>query len=36
MNLEILHPHAAIPLVLTAMIAVPAAMYAIFKRKHWV
>ena len=36
MNLEILHPRAAVPLVLAAMIGLPAGMYWLFKRKRWV
>jgi magnesium transporter len=35
MNLEILHPRAAVPLVLGAMIAMPTAMYWVFKKKGW-
>jgi magnesium transporter len=35
MNLEILPPAVAIPLVIVAMIATPAAMFAVFKRNHW-
>ncbi len=35
MNLEILHPRAAIPLVLVAMVAMPSAMYWVFRRKRW-
>jgi magnesium transporter len=35
MNLEILHPAAAVPVVLVAMVAMPVAMYWVFKKKHW-
>jgi magnesium transporter len=35
MNLEIVHPHLAIPLVLAAMVALPVAMVAWFRRKRW-
>jgi magnesium transporter len=35
MNLEILHPHIAIPLVLAAMVALPTAMFWVFKRQRW-
>jgi magnesium transporter len=36
MNLEILPPPLAIPLVLTAMVGVPAVMYALFRRQRWI
>jgi magnesium transporter len=35
MNLEIVHPRAAVPLVLAAMMTVPPAMYWVFKKKRW-
>jgi magnesium transporter len=35
MNLEILSPRVAIPLVLGVMIAMPAAMFWTFKKKRW-
>ncbi len=35
MNLEILHPKLAIPLVLAAMVTMPAGMYWAFRRKRW-
>jgi len=35
MNLEIVHPHVAIPLVLGAMVALPVAMVAWFRRQRW-
>lgn len=35
MNLEILHPKVAVPLVLTAMVVMPTAMYWVFKKKRW-
>jgi magnesium transporter len=35
MNLEILHPKVAIPLVLTVMAALPTVMFLVFKRKRW-
>jgi magnesium transporter len=35
MNLEILHPRAAVPVVLAAMITMPTAMYWVFRRKRW-
>jgi magnesium transporter len=35
MNLEIVHPRAAVPLVLAAMLTVPPAMYLVFKKKRW-
>ncbi|HET7755427.1 MAG TPA: magnesium transporter CorA family protein [Anaeromyxobacteraceae bacterium] len=34
MNLEILHPHIAIPIVLTSMIALPAGLWYLFKRRR--
>jgi magnesium transporter len=36
MNLEILHPHLAIPVVLTAMLGMPVAMFVVFRRKRWI
>ncbi len=36
MNLEILHPRAAVPLVLAAMVIMPPAMYWVFKKKAWI
>lgn len=36
MNLEILPPSVAIPLVLVAMIAMPAAMFFVFRRQRWI
>jgi magnesium transporter len=35
MNLEILPPAVAVPLVLVAMAAIPTAMFLMFKRKRW-
>jgi hypothetical protein len=35
MNLEILPPAVAVPLVVTAMVAVPAAMYLVFRKHGW-
>ena len=35
MNLEILPPRLAVPVVLTAMAAMPIAMWVIFKRNRW-
>jgi magnesium transporter len=35
MNLDILHPKAAVPVVLVAMAAIPSAMFWMFKRKRW-
>jgi magnesium transporter len=35
MNLEILHPRAAVPLVLAAMVAMPTGMFWVFKKKGW-
>jgi magnesium transporter len=35
MNLEIVHPHVAIPLVIGAMISLPIAMFWVFKRQRW-
>jgi magnesium transporter len=35
MNFDILHPSAAVPLVLVAMVAMPVAMYWTFRRKRW-
>ena len=35
MNLEILPPKVAIPVVLAAMVAMPVAMFAVFKRNRW-
>ncbi len=35
MNLEIVHPHVAVPLVVAAMVALPTAMIWIFKHKRW-
>jgi magnesium transporter len=35
MNLEILPPKVAIPLVLAAMFAMPVAMFVVFKRNRW-
>ncbi len=35
MNLEILPPKVAIPLVLAGLLALPAAMWALFKRNRW-
>ena len=35
MNLQIVPPHLAIPLVLASMAAMPVGMWAIFKRKRW-
>jgi magnesium transporter len=35
MNLEILPPKVAIPVVLGAMAALPVAMFLTFKRKRW-
>jgi magnesium transporter len=35
MNLEILHPRAAVPVVLVAMAAIPTAMFWMFKRRRW-
>jgi magnesium transporter len=35
MNLEILHPQIAVPVVLAAMALLPAAMFWTFKRKRW-
>jgi magnesium transporter len=35
MNLEILHPHLAVPLVLAAMVGIPSFMFWMFKRKRW-
>jgi magnesium transporter len=35
MNLEILPPAVAIPVVLAAMTAMPIAMFAIFKKNRW-
>jgi magnesium transporter len=35
MNLEILSPRVAIPLVLAAMVALPGAMFWVFKRQRW-
>jgi magnesium transporter len=36
MNLEILPPKLAIPLVVTAMAAMPIAMFVVFRRKRWI
>jgi magnesium transporter len=36
MNLEILTPGTAVPVVLGAMVIMPATMYAVFRRKGWV
>jgi magnesium transporter len=36
MNLEILPPKLAIPLVLASMIAMPVVMFAVFRRKRWI
>ncbi len=35
MNLEIVHPRAAVPLVLAAMVTMPAVMFWVFKKKRW-
>jgi magnesium transporter len=35
MNLEIIPPRIAVPLVITAMAVLPASMYAVFRRKRW-
>jgi magnesium transporter len=35
MNLEILNPRAAVPLVLAAMVTMPAVMFWLFKKKGW-
>jgi len=35
MNLEILSPKVAVPLVIVAMIAMPATMFWVFKKKRW-
>jgi magnesium transporter len=35
MNLEILPPRVAIPVVLAAMVALPTAMFWVFKRQRW-
>lgn len=35
MNLDILPPRVAVPLVLLSMVAMPVAMYAVFRRKRW-
>jgi magnesium transporter len=35
MNLEILHPKVAVPVVLAAMAAIPSFMFWVFKKKHW-
>jgi magnesium transporter len=35
MNLEILHPHIAIPLVIAVMVTLPTVMIWVFKRKRW-
>jgi magnesium transporter len=35
MNLEILHPRAAVPVVVAAMVTLPTLMFWVFKRKHW-
>jgi magnesium transporter len=34
MNLEILHPRVAVPLVLASMVALPAAMWVLFKKRR--
>jgi len=36
MNLEILTPKLAIPLVLTGLVALPLGMWALFKRNRWI
>jgi magnesium transporter len=36
MNLEILPPRFAIPVVLAAMVAMPVGMWALFKRNRWI
>jgi len=36
MNLEILPARVAIPVVLAAMVAMPVAMFAVFKRNRWI
>jgi magnesium transporter len=35
MNLEVLHPRVAVPVVLAAMVIIPTAMFWTFKRKRW-
>lgn len=35
MNLEIVHPRLAIPLVLAAMLTLPPVMFLVFRRKNW-
>jgi magnesium transporter len=35
MNLEIVHPHLAIPVVVAAMVTIPTVMFWMFKRKRW-
>jgi magnesium transporter len=35
MNLEIVHPHVAIPMVLGAMVVLPVAMVLWFRKQHW-
>jgi magnesium transporter len=36
MNLEILPPKVAIPVVLAAIVILPAAMWAFFRGRRWV
>ena len=35
MNLEILPSSVAIPLVVTALVSIPSAMFFVFRRKRW-
>ena len=35
MNLEIIPPHTAIPLVLTSMVTLPVGLYLFFRSRRW-
>ncbi len=35
MNLEIIPPHAAVPLVLGSMVTLPVVLYLVFRKKRW-